>query len=253
MTAFPSGVTNNVNTSNLDSATDQPKNARADLLTLTQRVNQMINSFNANSGICGLDAQGKVDSAKLIGQIDTSQLAGDAVNGDKIEDDAVDSEHIANGAVDYDHISFGATATDLGGATPANNIVPTQAAVKTYVDAEIAAADTSVPVGNLQLLFQTNTNVNYLHTTTHTGTATQDMFITAQGFYEYESGRPSVAARICQVKITVGSTLVVDLSGHGVNLTGDAWVKKGESYEVLVSNSRLGGGRAYYRTFGFTA
>lgn len=139
MTAFPSGVSNNVNTSNLDSATDQPKNARADLLTLTQRVNQMINSFNANSGICGLDAQGKVDSAKLIGQIDTSQLAGDAVNGDKIDDDAVDSEHIANGAVDYDHISFGSTATDLGGSTPSNTLVPTQAAVRTALNNEVGS------------------------------------------------------------------------------------------------------------------
>jgi hypothetical protein len=137
MTAFPSGVTNNVNTSNLDSATDQPKNARADLLTLTQRVNQMINSFNANSGICGLDAQGKVDSAKLIGQIDTAQIATDAVDGTKIEDNSVDSEHIANGAVDYDHISFGSTATDLGGSTPANNVVPTQAATKAYVDSYV--------------------------------------------------------------------------------------------------------------------
>ena len=139
MTAFPSGVTNNVNTSNLDSATDQPKNARADLLTLTQRVNQMINSFNANSGICGLDLQGKVDSAKLIGQIDTAQLAGDAVNSDKIDDDAVDSEHIVTGAVDYDHISFGSTATDLGGATPSNILVPTQAAVRTALNNEVGS------------------------------------------------------------------------------------------------------------------
>jgi hypothetical protein len=139
MTAFPSGVTNNVNTSNLDSATDQPKSARADLLTLTQRVNQMINSFNANSGICGLNAQGKVDGAKLIGQIDTAQLAGDAVNGDKIDDDAVDSEHILTGAVDYDHISFGSTATDLGGATPSNVLVPTQAAVRTALNNEVSS------------------------------------------------------------------------------------------------------------------
>jgi hypothetical protein len=93
MTAFPSGVSNNVNTSNLDSATDQPKNARADLLTLTQRVNQMINSFNANSGICGLDSQGKVDSAKLIGQIDTAQLATSAVTKANLASDALASAY----------------------------------------------------------------------------------------------------------------------------------------------------------------
>jgi len=103
----------------------------------------MINSYNANSGICGLNAQGKVDSAKLIGQIDTAQLATDAVNGDKIDDDAVDSEHIVGGAVDYDHISFGSTATDLGGSTPANNVVPTQAATKSYVDSALGNIDVS--------------------------------------------------------------------------------------------------------------
>jgi hypothetical protein len=106
----------------------------------------MINSFNANSGICGLDSQGKVDSAKLIGQIDTAQLAGDAVNGDKIDDDAVDSEHIVTGAIDYGHISFGSTATDLGGQTPSNILVPTQAAVKTYADTEISSAVNSIEV-----------------------------------------------------------------------------------------------------------
>jgi hypothetical protein len=106
----------------------------------------MINSFNANSGICGLNAQGKVDSAKLINQIDTAQLAGDAVNGDKIDDDAVDSEHIVTGAIDYGHISFGSTATDLGGQTPSNILVPTQAAVKTYADTEISSAVNNIEV-----------------------------------------------------------------------------------------------------------
>jgi hypothetical protein len=111
----------------------------------------MINSFNANSGICGLDSQGKVDSAKLIGQIDTAQLAGDAVNGDKIDDDAVDSEHIVTGAVDYDHISFGSTATDLGGSTPANNLVPTQAATKSYVDTAVGDVDVSSSIEQFAL------------------------------------------------------------------------------------------------------
>ena len=46
MTAFPSGASNNVSTAHLDSAQDQPKNARTDLLDAVNKINQIINSFN---------------------------------------------------------------------------------------------------------------------------------------------------------------------------------------------------------------
>lgn len=138
MTAFPSGSGNHIPTDNLNQSTDKPKDAREDLLELAQRMNTIIDSFNANNGICGLTSGGKVDSAKLIGQIDTAQLVGDAVTGDKIEDDAIDSEHINNGAVDKVHCSFISQATIDGTAT--NNVVPTQLAVKTLVDTSISNA-----------------------------------------------------------------------------------------------------------------
>ena len=138
MTAFPTGSGNHIPIDNLNQSTDKPKNARDDLFKMAQRVNEIIDSFDANSGICGLNSSGKVDSSKLIGQIDTAQLATDAVDGTKIEDDAVDSEHINNNAVQYSHIDFGSTNTSLG---TSNTLVPTQLAVKTYVDAEIAGAE----------------------------------------------------------------------------------------------------------------
>ncbi len=106
MTAFPSGSGNHIPTDNLNQSTDKPKDAREDLLELVQRVNTIIDSFNANSGICGLTSGGKVDSAKLIGQVDTAQLVADAVDGTKIADDSFNSELIVDGAVDKAHTSF---------------------------------------------------------------------------------------------------------------------------------------------------
>lgn len=145
MTAFPSGSSNNVNTSNLDSASDQPKNARADLLALTQRVNEIINSYDTANGLCALNASGKVDTSKLTGQIGSSQLGTDAVNGTNIEDDSIDSEHIVDGAVDFVHQTFSSTATDLGGNVPSDVLLPTQKASKTYVDAQITSQIATIP------------------------------------------------------------------------------------------------------------
>lgn len=143
MTAFPSGAGNNVSTAHLDSAQDQPKNARTDLLDAVNKINAIINSFNANDGICGLTSGGKVDSAKLIGQIDTAQLVADAVDGTKIADDSIDSEHIVDGSVDKVHTSFISQATIDNTAT--NDVVPTQLAVKSFVDSEVGAIDTNLP------------------------------------------------------------------------------------------------------------
>ena len=161
MSAFPSGSGNHISEDNLNNGTDKPKNARTDLLEAVQRINEIIDSFNANNGICGLDGQGRVSSTKLIGKIDTDQLVGDAVTGAKIEDDAVDSEHIAGGAVDFDHLSCASTNTQLG---TSHTLIPTQAAVKTYVDG------------------QSNSGLHYATTTVsddveESNTATGDAFV----------------------------------------------------------------------------
>lgn len=143
MTAFPSGSGNHIPTDNLNQSTDKPKNARDDLYNLALRMNEVIDSFNANSGICGLTSSGKVDSAKLIGQIDTNQLVADAVDGTKIANDSINSEHIVDGSVDKIHTSFISQATIDNTAT--NDVVPTQLAVKSFVDSEVGAVDTTMP------------------------------------------------------------------------------------------------------------
>lgn len=64
--SFPSGVT--VDTSNLDSGTDSPANARLDLLSLVTYFNALVASENANNGVCVLDNSGKV----LVNQLPTN-------------------------------------------------------------------------------------------------------------------------------------------------------------------------------------
>ena len=127
MTAFPTSA---VGTSNLDSGADKPADARADLLTLVQRVNTIMDSYGDASGLAPLNSLGKIDTSYLSA-IPKSSLASDCIDGTKIEDDAIDSEHIANASVDFSHISFADTNTSLGSSDVK---VPTQNAVKAYVD-----------------------------------------------------------------------------------------------------------------------
>ncbi len=61
----------------------------------------------------GLDITDGVISIE-DGGVDTTQLAADAVTGDKVADDAIDSEHYAAGSIDNEHLADGAvTAAKL--------------------------------------------------------------------------------------------------------------------------------------------
>jgi hypothetical protein len=68
--AFPTGTT--IPTANLDSATDSPASARADLLALTQAVNSIIDSENSASGVLVLTGSGKIPSSTIPTQITLS-------------------------------------------------------------------------------------------------------------------------------------------------------------------------------------
>lgn len=201
MTAFPTGSGNHIPTDNLNQSTDKPKDARQDLYDMAFRINTIIDSFNANNGICGLTGSGKVDSAKLTGQIDTAQLATDAVNGDKIEDDAIDSEHITNGSVDYDHITFGATSTSLG---TSNTLLPTQNAVKSYVDTQVGNVSLSVTTleRSSQYSVASETTTSNLPGVTITGS---DVTV-SNGVYTIQSGIYAVMLKADLAGYRVGGT-----------------------------------------------
>jgi hypothetical protein len=68
--AFPSGTT--IPTNNLDAATDNPANARADLLQTVQAVNDIIGSENTASGVLVLTGSGKIPSSTIPTQITLS-------------------------------------------------------------------------------------------------------------------------------------------------------------------------------------
>lgn len=67
---FPTGTT--ISTANLDSATDSPANARADLLATVNAVNSIIASENAANGVCVLNGSGKIPSSTIPAQITLS-------------------------------------------------------------------------------------------------------------------------------------------------------------------------------------
>ena len=82
--------------------------------------------------------------------VDTAQIAADAVTGAKIADDAIDSEHYTDGSIDTAHIADGQVTTAKIAAaslvTESETItsndndttIPTSAAVKNYADSEAA-------------------------------------------------------------------------------------------------------------------
>jgi hypothetical protein len=68
--AFPTGTT--IPTANFDSATDNPANARADLLQTVQAVNDIIASENTAGGVVVLTGSGKLPSSTIPTQITLS-------------------------------------------------------------------------------------------------------------------------------------------------------------------------------------
>jgi hypothetical protein len=68
--SFPTGTT--IPTANLDSGTDSPASARADLLLTVQSLNAVIASANAANGVVVLTGSGKLPSTVIPAQISLS-------------------------------------------------------------------------------------------------------------------------------------------------------------------------------------
>ena len=58
-----------VNTTNLDSGSDSPANARADLLDAVQKLNTIINEAGDANGVCVLTGTGKIPASAVPAQI----------------------------------------------------------------------------------------------------------------------------------------------------------------------------------------
>lgn len=61
--AFPTGVT--IPVSNVNDATDNPGDARADIKTTFDYIQDIVDSYDSASGIAALDAGGKLANTKL--------------------------------------------------------------------------------------------------------------------------------------------------------------------------------------------
>jgi len=77
--AFPSGTT--ISTVNLDSSTDSPALARADLFNLAEAVNEIIASENTANGVVVLNSNGVISTSILPTNIQTATLSLSPVSG----------------------------------------------------------------------------------------------------------------------------------------------------------------------------
>ena len=62
--AFPSNA-NNISTTNLDSGSDNPASARADIKAAFDEITNIINGRNQADGIAGLDSNSKITNTQL--------------------------------------------------------------------------------------------------------------------------------------------------------------------------------------------
>ncbi len=118
--AFPSGTS--ISTANLDSASDDPSLARANLLTAVQTLNQLIASENSASGVAVLDGNAQLDTAHIPPEISPTTLTLSPVDGIvKVEDRVRLQIKTAAQVLAWADPAVGdmcLIATDLTGASP---------------------------------------------------------------------------------------------------------------------------------------
>ena len=69
--AWPTNSTN-INTTNLDSCTDSPASARADLKTALDELANVIDGRNQASGVAGLDASSKISASQIPNELNST-------------------------------------------------------------------------------------------------------------------------------------------------------------------------------------
>ena len=70
----------------LDEGGDDPSQARAELVSLLDMVNDILSSRGLANGLADLDSSGKVTSARLADTIGQTELQTNAISTDKIQD-----------------------------------------------------------------------------------------------------------------------------------------------------------------------
>lgn len=88
----------NIDTTNLDSGTDSPAAARANLKTALDELANVINGRNQASGVAGLDASSKISALQLPDEINSSastNLTLDPTTGVVVIEDVVQLNPVA--------------------------------------------------------------------------------------------------------------------------------------------------------------
>lgn len=144
MTAFPQSNSEQVDNTHLLTASSQPKDARADLLDCVNKLNQVMQSYNDASGICGLGTDGLIETAKLNNKIDNTALQDNAVKTDNIKDanntdSGITNAKIRAGTINTDRLAQVTTTIPTSNAS--DSLIPTQKAVSDFSSSLITADD----------------------------------------------------------------------------------------------------------------
>lgn len=119
MGAFPA---DDLTVASLDAATDDPSQARAELLAAVNKVKTIIDSYNSASGICPLDANGDVPDANINATAMTALLnvVTTSLQGMMSAADKTKLNGIATSANNYTLPT--ASSTTLGGVKVGDNL-----------------------------------------------------------------------------------------------------------------------------------
>lgn len=73
----------------LDQGSDDPSQARAELVTLLDMVNDILSSRGVANGLADLNASGLIPSSRLTSSVGDTELKTNAVTTDKVQDGAI--------------------------------------------------------------------------------------------------------------------------------------------------------------------
>lgn len=102
--SFPSTTT--LTTNHLDSDSDLLTEARSELKTALETLQQILASKNGNNGVAVSDASNLVSSSLVNDRVDSNALVDESITSGQLTDSSVDSDAIDNDQINPRHLNF---------------------------------------------------------------------------------------------------------------------------------------------------
>tara|TARA_B100000519_G_C14167480_1_gene402247 strand:+ start:337 stop:690 length:354 start_codon:yes stop_codon:yes gene_type:complete len=97
----------------LDQGSDDPSQARVELLNAITMINDILSSRGLASGLADLDSSGKIPSARLTDLISDTELKTNSVTTDKVQDGAVNFYKMKATITSSTSVPTGGTSGDM--------------------------------------------------------------------------------------------------------------------------------------------